>query len=525
MLIQQVRSATNRAAAPLSIIGAVGGFVGDVLQPLGNFAPWVAILSLLVFIGTLVTFRGMRNRAGMESGESIMPGLLVVSAGSTVIFGLWAVIFAAGPERGYLAENVDPIAQIQASLLNLEEDVAEIKETTAETAENVETIATAQAQGFADIQAAFASLQSSQTIIENPTTPQEWYSNARIYQLKGDTANAITAYEGFFTFNLEYVDPYQEYAKLLTATEGIARARQQMSDLLGQYPDNRVLDMVVGTLFDLPEQRLERLNALAQRAPEFAPVFYELGQEHSSQLRQSFTQNSADSQVASFNRLTELEQQQQAYSRYFIDKSLAQTNLENAQVLMESYTAFTNLDVSFLAFFSYEGLRVSVLLPEGNAQKLLFSLDDPEPKNETGSIAAAGFTTVNTTIGPIPLEKGTHTLYVQYVDANGVASKVYPYEYTVEDIVVNYTQMPFDFSVNGIPGVFVLTIVDGNAEDLYTVNYSLDSDALDQSVQGLASAAVINLSPLETGDHVLYMQGVGPNGEKTDVVQFPFIVQ
>ncbi|MFQ5436123.1 MAG: hypothetical protein ACE5FD_14720, partial [Anaerolineae bacterium] len=167
----QLRNVIGRTAGPLGAIAAIGGFISDVMAPLGNIAPWVAVLSFLIFLGTLAAFYGMKKRPGMEPGESIMPAVLVISAGSTLIFGVWSLILANGPENGYLADNIEPIAQIQASLLNLEEDVAEIKETTAETAENVETIATvqsdiqetteetgeqvnaiatAQAQGFAD---------------------------------------------------------------------------------------------------------------------------------------------------------------------------------------------------------------------------------------------------------------------------------------------------------------------------------------------------------------------------------------
>ncbi|KAA3657688.1 MAG: hypothetical protein DWQ04_27325 [Chloroflexi bacterium] len=539
----QLRNVISRTAGPLGAIGAIGGFVSDVLAPLGSFATWVAILSLLIFLGSLAAFWGMRNRPGIEPGETVMPALIVLAAGSTIIFGIWSLVIANGPEKGYLAENIDPIAQIQASLLNLEEDVAEIKETTAETAENVETIATvqsdiqettedtasnveaiatAQSQGFADIQAAFASLQASQTLVENPETPQEWYSNARIYQLRGDTANAITAYEGYFEFGLEYVDPYLEYTSLLKATEGVARTRQMMSDRLNENPDSKTLDMILGTLFDLPEERLARLESLAQRAPDFAPVFYELGQEYTSALRANNTQNLRDQQAETFATLFSLEEQQQ-YSSFFIDKSRAQENLDEVTVLVERYAGAGFLELDFVTFYSYEGVTVVVILPEGNVEDLRFSLDDPEPKHSTGSVDIGGQSIANTTIGPIPLEKGDHALYIQYTDATGSESDIYTFEYTIDDIVINYQQLPFDFSANGIPAIFTMAIVESDPSGLYTYNYSIDSEALDQSIQGVGQAGVIQVSPVEPGEHTLYVQGVGPEGE-TNVVEFNFTV-
>ena len=541
----QIRNAINRTAAPLGAIGAIGGFVSDVLAPLGSLAPWVAGLSFLIFVGTVISYFGMLRRPGIEAGESLMPAILVISAGSTIIFAGWSILFANGPDNGYLAENVEPIAQIQASLLGLEEDVAEIKETTAETAEQVEEIATvqadiqetgaetadqidaiaiAQAQGFAEIQSAFAALQSNQSIIENPNTPQEWYSNARLYQLRGDTANAIAAYEGYFTFNLEYVDPYLEYTNLLKATEGIARTRQTISDMLNQHPDSKTLDMMLGTLFDLPEERLARLEALAQRAPDYAPVFYELGQAYSSALRANFTQNLQEQQSIAFTTLFQLEENQ-LYSSLFIDKSRAQDNLDEAQVLLESYNIEGQIALDFLPFYSYEGVTIVVLLPEANVEELRFSHDDPNPTTGTGSSAIGGQSFANTSIGPIPLAKGKHTLYVQYTDATGVESDVFTFEYEVKDIVINFQQQPFDFSLNGIPVIFTMAVVEEDPNGLFTYNYSIDSDALDESIQGVGQAGVIQFGPVEVGEHVLYVQAVGPGGATTDVVTLPFTVE
>ncbi len=545
MMQTQIRNAINKSAVPLGAIGAIGGFISDVMAPLGNLAPWVAGLSTLIFIGTIVAYIGMRRRPGMELGESFMPGFLVISGGSALVFIVWSIVLSNAPENGYLADNIEPIAQIQASLLGLEEDVAEIKETTAETAENVEaiatvqadvqetgeetadnveTIATAQAEGFADIQAAFAELQSSQSIIENPSTPQEWYSNARLYQLRGDTANAIAAYEGYFDFGLEYVDPYIEYSNLLKATEGIARTRQLFSDMLSEHPESQTLDMMLATLFDLPEDRLTRLEALAQRAPEYAPVFYELGQEYTSGLRANYTQNLRDKQAEAFDTLVQLEAQQR-YSSLFIDKSLAQEKLDEAQLLVESYASVAALELDFITFYSYEGITIIVVLPEGNVQELRFSLDDPNPTIATGTTSIGGNSFANTTIGPIPLEKGDHTLYVQYTDVTGVESDLFTYEYTIDDIVINYTQQPYDFSANGIPVIFTMAIVDSDPNGLYTFNYSVDADGLGEVIQGVGQAGVINIIPIEVGEHTLYVQATSPSGEKTDIVTFDFMVE
>jgi hypothetical protein len=99
----------------------------------------------------LFGFLSLRRKQGALAWDSPVAGGLLIAAASTLIFGGWSIIFAAGPEKGYLAENVAPIAEMQAQLLNLQEDVTLIKETTGDTATQVAAIATAQAEGSEDI--------------------------------------------------------------------------------------------------------------------------------------------------------------------------------------------------------------------------------------------------------------------------------------------------------------------------------------------------------------------------------------
>ncbi len=174
------RRAFARAAAPIGVIGAVGGFIGDIIQPLGNFAPYVAPLSLIGAILSFIFLVIERRRKGHDVWDTLSAGLFVMFTASTVIFAVWSVVFAAGPERGYLATNIEPIGQVQAQLLGLQKDVTDIKTTVQASEAQIVVSATAQAQGFADLQKAFAELQAGQgTLVANPKTPQECYSNAR----------------------------------------------------------------------------------------------------------------------------------------------------------------------------------------------------------------------------------------------------------------------------------------------------------------------------------------------------------
>lgn len=524
--MEPLRKAIARAAAPVSIIGAVGGFIGDIIAPLGNFAPWIALLSLAFATLSLFGFLSLRRRQGALAWDSPIAGALLVASASTAIFGGWSVIFAMGPENGYLSQNVVPIATLQAQMLNLQEDVTEIKETTGETATQVAAAATAQAQGFADIQAAFAALQLGEgTLVENPATPQEWYSNARLYQLRGDTANAIKSYEGYFQFNLEFVDPLLEYSALLKATEGIARTRQMMTDMLNAHPDNRSLDLAVARLLDTPQERLERLTALAARAPEYGPVFNELGEEYTRAIGSTATQDLLNKQAEAYTTLLKLEEQQ-LFSRYYIDKALAEKRLDDAGKTLAAYsgaqTALSNVDIQVTYY--YNGAQFAFVFAElSTTQKILFSIDDPEPKIETGH-NAAGY--VNMLIQPMALPVGEHTIYMQYVDANGTSSQVYSKSFRVDPVAVIFQQLPPDFSTNTIPGTFTVGILGAKIEDAtaYTYKYSLDNDSLSDSLEGFAIGA-IQVTGLTQGEHVLYIQATAADGAQTELVQFPFTVK
>ena len=69
--MEQLRKALTRAAGPVSLIGAVGGFIGDIIAPLGNFAPWIAGLSLVFAVITLFGFLALRRRQGEKPTSAL----------------------------------------------------------------------------------------------------------------------------------------------------------------------------------------------------------------------------------------------------------------------------------------------------------------------------------------------------------------------------------------------------------------------------------------------------------------------
>ncbi|NJN44294.1 MAG: hypothetical protein HC806_05940 [Anaerolineae bacterium] len=173
--------ALSRAAGPVGVVGTLAGFLTDVLLPLANFAPIVFVFSIVATVISYgLLFMVFRQRGQATAFDSWAMGLLVASFGSAIIFGLWSIFLSVGPERGYFATNIDPIADIQARILKIEASVEQIEQTTGETATQVAQSATAQAEGFATLEQALANIQAGeQVIVDTPNTPQDWYNNAK----------------------------------------------------------------------------------------------------------------------------------------------------------------------------------------------------------------------------------------------------------------------------------------------------------------------------------------------------------
>lgn len=518
--MDQVRRTFSRAAGPIATIGAAGGFIGDVLQPLGDIAPWVMAISFMIALLSGVGWLVLRLQSGRQAWESVLPVIFALAAPTCLIFALWTMIFAAGPERGYLADNVEPIAQLQARLLGIEEDVAEIRETTTQTQRDVEAIATAQVQGFEALQASFAQLQSGNAIIESPTTPQEWYSNARLYELKGNTAKAIEAYEGYMPFGLEFVDPFMNYADLLKASEGIDRTQQRFDDLLAEQPENPALALVAASLTDSNEQQLARAQALADREPHFGPVFNLLGQLYDRLLRQGSTRDLLEKQAAAYGQLFELEASQ-GFSRYFIDKGQAAALLDSARIALESQQVMRDVteQPTVITNRGPEGIMFIVAPSEANIKELRFGIDEPTPTHKTGTTVLGS---ANATIGPLDIPVGEHVLTFQYLDQNDVESPIWEEPFTIDPIMIEFSQSPTDFSTGVTSATFVLFPVDLPEGSIVTFAYSVDDQSLGGSVVGAPFTSFV-MEGLSAGDHILYIQIV--EGASSDIVAFPFTIE
>ena len=263
----------------LTISGALctaGGLVADVLQPLAPFVFYLFIISGLAFglLGFLY-----------YKGKKELFGSLVLSGMAFVATGLLSLL-QQGPEaeeRGIIAVSVPAVASLQDRLgiieMKLDEIKADTGEIKADTQEIKDSTARLEAKSDEMLAAIRKGFGSSDGVIANPASPEEFYHNARIYELAGDYSAARGAYLEYFKSNLAMLDPHLRFITFLKVQEGTAGARETYNEITARstspIPAYARL-LLLGT-----EKRIEALKKYFKENPKFAAVAYHLSLEYS----------------------------------------------------------------------------------------------------------------------------------------------------------------------------------------------------------------------------------------------------
>lgn len=342
------------------LLSAIGGFIGDVLQPLAPFSEYIFYILLIAIVPlTLIYyfFKNLKNK--------IVPFLsfaIIFAFISGVMFGLQ--LASDNKEKGVLSAIVPGIEKIQSSLGIIDEKLISIKEDTEVIKENTKNIS-----GKLDMLGTKIGKQGG--IISNPSTFQEWYSNARQYELKGDFLNTRISYLKYFTYKKDFIDPHLHFFKLLKIQEGKAGAREVYTDLKTMYPSIAIEIVYALSLRD--ENKIETLTRLANENPNYSPILYILSKEYSL--------NKLGEQTLSETKLEKeyLEKfivmaENGSYLKYYLDKNVAAKHLENAKIRLKTILA-TYIDSTAL-------IQPVTLSMQYAGRDMLINLDIPEPISE-----------------------------------------------------------------------------------------------------------------------------------------------
>ncbi len=226
------------------------------------------------------------------------------------------------PEAKAIAERAKEIHQDNAAVQNSLQVVQQ-------TAKRVETNAAKTAVALDAVVSGFDALSKQGGLISNPSTPQEVYHNARLYQLNGDSQNARKAFEQFFAFKLDFTDPHIEYVKLLKAQDGHAAALHSYEEL-AKSQGTLSAECAWISLMEDPQQRIQSLERLAVEHPEHGPVFYQLSSEFSHAAPASQTLAQSRAEKAALEQFLNAERAGNVY-RYFLDKAVADHDIADAK--------------------------------------------------------------------------------------------------------------------------------------------------------------------------------------------------
>ena len=221
----------KKSGSLLATISAAGGFIADVLTPLGPFTQWLFFVFIVLTIIFYISYVKKKS-----SGVKFFPASLIL----TVLFGVLFLV-NGGSKKGILGDNIDSISSFQNSLFNLQESVDRIEV-------KIDL-------GFDKIE----NLIKLNNPIENPTSPKDHIVNAYLYMSSGLLKKSQFSFEEYFRLTNDFkVDVLLDYSEVFESNNGFISLKKQLS----LFPINdvtRLISLVKNSL-DKKELIIKLLN-------------------------------------------------------------------------------------------------------------------------------------------------------------------------------------------------------------------------------------------------------------------------
>lgn len=447
-MIDSIKQYIRQNLPLFGTIGGIGGFVNDVLSPLANLSLYLLIASL-VGVGVTSVFYLYFKRDNVVTKQEAAKTRVVFFGVFAIIWAVFAMVHVLGPTNGVLAATVPGVEDLQRSIGILQEDVDEIRKTTADIKSDTTAILLQLGELKADLQAA-----EQGSIIAKPDSAEEWYGNAVLYASQGKNEEAVTAYQAFFAYGYPYIDAYQNFnlvAKYAMTKTELANFYRDLSD---DQPSNVVAALMEGALIKDTAQRRAHYESVRSLYGDSSVLLYWLMNEYSVVGTYVYA-----------NELTASEQQQWTTSD--------QAKLKEIVNTLASLPATDNLEVYFINTFMYDGVRtlintyknqfadstvsamldnpiVLVVNPTGNTNESMLTFviydsytdikyripgvideftstipEDATNNSPWGNSKPSPETSINVAITP-----GVHTVEVSWLNMNGDPSPIYIFENT-----------------------------------------------------------------------------------------------
>lgn len=270
---------------------------------------------------------------------------------------------------------------------------------------------------------AFDRLAGSGGLVRDARSAAELYHNARLFEARGESANARRDYLAIAALGAGYVDPLLRLAALLRAQDGRAGAREALAGFA--RGGGEAADLVHILQFEGAE-RIARLTAFTEAHPDFAPAHMLLAAEFGEDRRNAPTIDDRRRELAALLRFLAAHREGRLVP-FFLDQSVLAQWLEAAQRRAAASTAFfaegrDRIAVRFTRT-NTEWLAV-VTLPEA-ATRLEYRLDAAGDYRMTGFLPASDPRTGKAMPKPsfeMPPHQARAAVDLRYADASGALS-------------------------------------------------------------------------------------------------------
>ncbi|WP_031197072.1 chemotaxis protein [Mesorhizobium sp. L103C131B0] len=542
-----IRASLSRTGKWAGSVAFIGGAASDILNPLAPFAAYIALVASVAaaVIAIAIVLR-------LVLAAKALPALIFATSAAAVAGGVYGLQQQSNSQNGVIAGLVPAIAQLQQQMGIVSARVARIEQTVTETklavdqvkqstdavAKMTEEIASTQQQqaeqgaqtqksveavkqttetlaagqqkqaeqadklqatteqiaaSIDTIAKGFAALAAQGGTIAEPKRPDEFYHNARVYELSGDMLNARRSYLAFAGFDVDAVDPYTRFATLLRVQDGKAGAREVFGALADKA---KALSIKLVHILQFDDaQRLDKLNAFIAANPDFAPAYYLLAQEFSEDRLGVQSLSDKRSEAEALTRFVSYEKEG-GLLKYFVD----QTQL--ADWLDRSRTRLTALgDVLDPARFaptltpmrSNAGWTISISLPEA-ATGISWRMGVSGPFTDTGLMAMNDQRTGKPMPNPsfeLPDSTTATTIGVKYLDLRGRETGPFNISFDPDAALQQGNKQILDqfwtswiaFDASGNHGLVYFSQMLSFRCGIKEVRYSLNGTALDREIK------------------------------------------
>ncbi|WP_181174258.1 methyl-accepting chemotaxis protein [Mesorhizobium sp. B2-3-11] len=541
-----IRASLSRTGKWAGSIAFIGGAVSDILNPLAPFAAYIALAASIaaVIIAIAIVLR-------LVLAAKALPALVFATSAAAVAGGVYAMQKETNSQNGLIAGLVPVVAGLQQSMGIVSAKVARIVQTVTETQKTVEQvkkstdtvaqktdqIASAQqqqtAQGVETQKAVEAVKQTTETLaagqkqqvaqseklqatteqiavsidtiakgfatlaaqggaIAEPKRPDEFYHNARVYELSGDMLNARRSYLAFAGFDVDAIDPYTRFATLLRVQDGKAGARE----VFGQLADKgKALSIKLVHVMQFDDaQRLDKLSAFISANPDFAPAYYLQAQEFSEDRLGSQTLADKRSEAQALTKFVSYEKEG-GLLKYFVDQTQLADWLDRSRSRLAALGDVLNparFAPSLTPMRSNQGWSMTISLPEP-ATAISWRLGGTGPFTDTGLLALNDQRTGKPIPNPsfeLPDSTAATTIGIKYLDIRGRETGPFDIRFDPDAALQQGNKQILDqfwtswiaFDASGNHGLVYFTQMLSYRCAIKEVHYSLNGATLDKAL-------------------------------------------